>query len=137
MADSNQQDIAAIEDLRRRDVAASRAGDFEKLKTLMDPECVVLPPDSEPERGQDYLGRMAASSDGSESVEQVDELTQDWEELLLFGDYAYERGIVHYAVKDSDGEIVRESQRLVRILRRQGNGSWRVYRAMWHQPRRC
>ena len=79
MADSNQQDIANIEELRRRDTAATKAGDFQSLKALMDPECIVLPPDSEPERGQDYLDRMAASSEGSESVEQVVELTQDWE----------------------------------------------------------
>lgn len=137
MADSNQQDIANIEELRRRDTAASKAGDFQSLKALMDPECIVLPPDSEPELGQDYLDHMATSSDGSESVEQAVEVTQDWDELLLFGDYAYERGIVRYAVKNSGGEIVRESQRLVRILRRQADGSWRVYRAMWHQPSRC
>lgn len=137
MTDSHMKDIATIEDLRRRDVAATKAGDFESLKKLMDPECIVVPPDSEPERGQDYLSRIAASSDGDESGEQVVELTQDWEELRLLGNYAYERGIVRYAVTKPDGEIVRETQRLMRILRRQDDGSWCVYRAMWHQPRRC
>ena len=52
----------------------------------------------------------------------------------MFGDFAYERGIVRYTVRDIDGEIVRETQRLMRILRRQDDDSWRVYRAMRHQP---
>ena len=134
MDDTYIEDIANIEELRRQDVAASKAGEFEKLKSLMDQQCIVLPPDSAPESGQAYLDRIAASSKDVQSQEQILELSQDWEELQLFGDYAYERGIVRYAIRDVDGEIIRETQRLLRILRRQKDGAWRVYRAMWHQP---
>jgi ketosteroid isomerase-like protein len=126
--------MANIEDLRRRDVAASIAGEIEKLKLLMDERCIVSPPDSEPESGRAFLDRAAESSKDAKSQEKIIELTQDWEELQLFGDFAYERGIVRYTVRNVDGEIVRETQRLMRILRRQDDGSWRVYRAMWHQP---
>jgi ketosteroid isomerase-like protein len=132
--DTYIEDIANIEDLHRQDVAASKAGEFEKLKSLMDQQCIVLPPDSAPESGQTYLDRIAASSKDVQSQEQILEFSQDWEELQLFGDYAYERGIVRYSIRDVDGEIIRETQRLLRILRRQEDGSWRVYRAMWHQP---
>jgi ketosteroid isomerase-like protein len=128
------EDVANIEDLRRRDVAASIAGEFENLKSLMDEQCIVLAPDSEPESGQAFLDRAADSSKDAKSQEQILELIQDWEELQLFGDFAYERGIVRYTVRNVDGEIVRETQRLMRILRRQDDGSWRVYRAMWHRP---
>ena len=129
----HRDDIEAIEDLHRKDVAATRAGDFEKLRSLMDEQCIVLPPDSEPESGQSYLDRVAPSGE-NESPEQIMELAQDWEELELFGDFAYERGIVRYAISDGKGDTVRETQRLIRILRRQEDGSWKVYRAMWHQP---
>lgn len=135
MTDTDVVDINNIEDLRREDVAASLAGDFEKLKSLMDEQCIVLPPDSEPEAGQAYLDRATVSTKDAQSQEQIIELTQDWEELQLFGDLAFERGVVRYAVKDVEGKIVRETQRLLRILRRQKDGSWRVYRAMWHEPR--
>lgn len=134
LINTNAEDIANIEDLRRRDVAASMAGEIENLKLLMDEQCIVLPPDSKPESGQAFLDRAADSSKDAKSQEQIIELTQEWEELQLFGDFAYERGIVRYTVRDVDGEIVRETQRLMRILRRQDDGSWRVYRAMWHQP---
>lgn len=128
------EDIANIESLRRRDVVASMVGEFENLKSLMDEQCIVLPPDSEPESGRAYLDRLAESGKDAQSQKPILELTQDWEELQLLGDFAYERGIVRYAVRDVDGEIIRETQRLLRILRRQDDGSWRVYRAMWHQP---
>jgi ketosteroid isomerase-like protein len=118
VTDTFAEDIANIEDLRRRDVAASLAGEFENLKSLMDEQCIVLPPEAEPESGQVFLDRAADSSKDAKSQEQILKLTQDWEELQLFGDFAYERGIV----------------RLMRILRRQDDGSWRVYRATWHQP---
>jgi len=135
MPDTSPNDIAAIEELRRKDVAASKAGNFAVLKSLMDEQCIVIPPGSEPESGPTYLDRLAESSKDPEPQDEILELVQDWEELLLFGDVAFERGVVRYAVKDVDGKIVRESQHLMRILRRQKNGSWRVYRAMWHQPR--
>ena len=134
MIDTSAEDIANIEALRRRDVAASMSGEIENLKSLMDKQCIVLPPDSEPESGQAFLDRAADSSKDAKSQEQILELTQDWDELQLFGDFAYERGIVSYTVRDVDGGIVRETQRLMRILRRQDDGSWRVYRATWHQP---
>ena len=62
-------------------------------------------------------------------------MVQDWEEVRPLGDFAYEQGIVRYAVRDADGGIVRETQRLMRLLRRQPDGQWRVSRAMWHAPR--
>ena len=134
VTDNYLADISSIEDLRREDVAASIAGDFDKLKSLMDKRCIVLPPGSEPESGQVYLDRAAAATKDVQSQEQILELTQDWEELELFGDFAFERGVVRYAVQDVDGKVVRETRRLLRMLRRQKDGTWRVYRAMWHEP---
>ena len=134
VTDNCVADISGIKNLRREDVAASLVGDFDKLKSLMDKQCIVLPPDSEPESGQAYLDRAAAATKGVQSREQILELTQDWEELQLFGDFAFERGVVRYAVQDVDGKIVRETQRLLRMLRRQKDGTWRVSRPMWHEP---
>jgi len=132
---TDEEDIAAIDELHRRDVMATKASDFEALKSLMDAECIVFPPDSGPEPGQTYLDRVIASAQSAKRQDEIIELVQDWEELKLFGAFAYECGIVQYAVRGLEGEIIRESQRLMRFLRRQQDNSWRVYRAMWHEPR--
>ena len=135
MDDSIRQDLEIIEALHRQDVAATKAGDFEALKSLMDEECVVYPPDSEPESGQAYLDSVRALADGSESQSMILELEQDWEEISVHGDFAYEQGVVRYAVQTEGGTSIQETQRLMRILRRQADGAWRVFRAMWHAPR--
>ena len=135
MIDSRQEDIAAIEELHRLDVAATKAGQSERLKSLMDPECIVIPPDGDVVAGHAFLDQVAKAESARASREEVLELSQDWDELQLLGDFAYEIGVVRYSVRDNDGNVVRESQRLLRILRRQPDGSWRVLRAMWHAPR--
>ena len=136
MNEPTNKDLEAIEELHRQDVAATKAGDYEKLMSLMDEECILFPPDSEPEDGRAYLSCARASSDRNERQPEILELVQDWQEVRLLGDFAYERGIVRYAVRDAKGAIIRETQRLMRLLRRQPDGEWRVLRAMWHAPRR-
>ena len=137
MNEPTNKDLEAIEELHRQDVAATKAGDYETLMSLMDEECILFPPDSEPESGQSYLSRFRASSDSNEPEPEILELVQDWEEVRLLGEFAYEQGIIRYAVRDASGAILRETQRLVRLLRRQSDGGWRVLRAMWHAPRRA
>jgi ketosteroid isomerase-like protein len=134
MDDTICKELEEIEDLHRRDVAATKAEDFEALKSLMDEECLVFPPDGEPESGKNYLDGIRALADGSESHSMILELTQDWEEIIVLGDFAYEQGVVRYSVSMEDGSSFRETQRLMRILRRQRDGVWRVFRAMWHAP---
>lgn len=133
MRDVTQRDLDAIEALHGRDVEATKSGDIDGLKSLMDPECVLFPPGGEETAGPEYLDRVGVSPD-DEVQPEIIELEQDWQELNVFGDLAYEQGVVRYAIRAADGEIIRESQRLVRILRRQADGAWRVYRAMWHEP---
>ena len=137
MDETTNKDLEAIEELHRQDVAATKAGDYETLMSLMDEQCIVFPPDSEPEGGRVYLSRVLASSDSIEPQPEILELVQDWEEVRLLGDFAYEQGIVRYTVRDASGAILRETQRLVRLLRRQPEGEWRVLRAIWHAPRRA
>lgn len=137
MDQASRKNLEAIEELHRRDVAAVKAGDFETLMSLMDEQCVVFPPDSEPESGQSYLSRVRPSSDSTEPLPEILELVQDWEEVRLLGDFAYEQGVVRYAFQDANGAITRETQRLMRLLRHQPDGVWRVFRAIWHAPRRA
>ena len=129
-----REDFEAIEEIHRRDVEATKSGDTETLKSLMDAQCVVFPPDCEPTNGQTYLDQVWPSST-DEGQPEILELVQDWQELCVFGDFAYEQGIVRYTVREAGGQVIRETQQLIRILRRQSDGAWRVYRALWHAPR--
>ncbi|MBN2566301.1 MAG: hypothetical protein JXB46_11380 [Candidatus Eisenbacteria bacterium] len=52
MDDRRAADARAIEDLHERDVAATKLGDLDALESLMDPDCVLIPPEGEPEPGR-------------------------------------------------------------------------------------
>jgi ketosteroid isomerase-like protein len=129
----SQRDIDLIEEIHRIDVAATLRGDIETLKSLMDAECVVFPPDHSPADGRDYLEKQRTAIITEQPASILD-LRQDWQELQVSGDLAYEQGIVRYVVRTKDGTRNEESQLLVRILRRQADGGWLVYRAIWLPP---
>ena len=57
------EDIEAIETIHRRDIRATKAGDIDALKSLMDEQCIVFPPDCAPISGQAYLDQVWPSAD--------------------------------------------------------------------------
>lgn len=127
------RDRSLIDELHRLDVEASLRGDVDTLQSLMDPDCLVLPPEQDPVPGVEFLDGMRAAI--KTDATQILELAQDWQELFIVRDLAWERGIVRYAIRKADGTIIRQNQQLIRLLRRQADGNWRVLRAMWHAPR--
>jgi ketosteroid isomerase-like protein len=55
----------------------------------------------------------------------------DIEEVKVLGDHAFQWGTYHYTVRTREGgETVRTSGKLMRILQRQPDGSWKMYRGM-------
>ena len=68
----------------------------------------------------------------NKDLEAIEDLHRRDVAAMKAGDY--EQGIVRYAVRDANGTIFRETQRLMRL---QPDGQWRVLRAMWHAPRRA
>jgi ketosteroid isomerase-like protein len=57
----------------------------------------------------------------------------DFEEVKVLGDYAFEWGTIRGAMrsKDSD-EIEHSSYNVMRILKKQADGQWKVHRTIWN-----
>ncbi len=54
-------------------------------------------------------------------------------ELVVADDYAFEWAIVRTAARvNASGEVIRQSQKLLRILKRSPDGRWKVHRAIWN-----
>ncbi len=53
--EKQQADLEAIEELHLRDMAASKSGDFETLRSLLADDAVVLPPGGVALRGRAQL----------------------------------------------------------------------------------
>jgi ketosteroid isomerase-like protein len=58
---------------------------------------------------------------------------QAWQEVRITGDYAYELGTVQTRIGPMNpGPEVDTTYNMMRILKKQPDGSWRIYRAIWN-----
>ena len=131
---SNDADMAAIEKLHETDMAAAKIHDIDTLITLMTDDCILLPPGQEPIRGRDAIWKFMQEQLPENQKYEITEYVQDFDEIKIIGDWAYEWATFHgtYHLK-SGGPDMYEKSRLFRILRRQSDGSWKVARAIWHE----
>lgn len=122
----------AIERMHRRDMRASAAGDFETLRALVDDNAVMFPPGGAVQRGaKDFdaaFGRMSAAP----RTHEVIDYRLEFEDVKIFGNYAVEWGAIRGATREiASGRVVQSEYHVMRVLRRQRNGSWKVYRSIW------
>lgn len=132
-APSQEQDREAIEDLHRREIAANMAMDVDKLAALWDEQIVAMPPNSPPLLGsaanRAYLAKKQAE------MTNVDVLSyeEQWDEVRILGDYAYEYGNIKSRLRPADAkEETAISINIMRVLKREAGGDWKVYRTIWN-----
>jgi uncharacterized protein (TIGR02246 family) len=127
-----ERDLAEIEALRQRDMDAARRGDFMALRGVVDDDAVMLAPDSRAQRGRAELDRAFDAMARAARTHEVVEYELRFEEVKVLGDYAYEWGSIVGSMRElASGDISRSAFHVMRILRRQADGSWRVYRSIW------
>jgi len=132
--EGSPDDLAAIRDLHEIDRRASLARDFETLRSILSDDAVVLAPGAPP-----LAGRRAIDENFRQMVETLQEIEVldyelDFEEVRVFGDYAYEWGRIRGTLRDpATGEERQNAFKVLRILRREADGRWRIYRTMWNE----
>jgi uncharacterized protein (TIGR02246 family) len=128
---SLSDDLRAIEDVNQRDVRAVLAGDAAMMMSQWCDDIVVLPP-----AGPILRGRRANEDVVLRGMEHAPFTTVEWEldieEVKVLGDYAFQWGSYRGGVRPSaGGDVVRAGGKLMRILRREADGSWKMYRTMF------
>jgi len=122
-----ENDLRAIEAVNQRDMQFALAGDKAGMMSQWTDDIVLLPPAGPIMRGR---GVIAEASGGGENPEIL-EYVLDIQEVKVLGDHAYQWGTYHYAMRPhKGGATVRTSGKLMRILQRQPDGSWKIYRGM-------
>jgi ketosteroid isomerase-like protein len=125
-------ELAAIERLHAADVRAVLAGDTAALMSLWTDDIVALPPG-----GPITVGRARNAESLRRSMEQSRDLEPleyvlDFASVELLGDHALEWGTYRGRARPrAGGAAVSYGGKVMRLLRRQPDGSWLVARTMF------
>ena len=124
---SVENDVRAIEAINQRDVQFALANDAAGLMSQWTDDIVLLPSAGPILRGRSVIAEGFRGVESSENLEYV----LDIQEIKVLGDHAFEWGTYHYGIRPrAGGETVRTSGKLMRILQRQPDGSWKIYRGI-------
>ena len=133
---ANADDQQAIDQMQQDEIEASISFDVDKLASLWDDEIVSLPPHSKPLQGP--AANRAYLEAQRKALANVDILgyNQEWSEVRLLGDYAYEWGVIHERIRPVNAQQETAIEyNVMRVLKRQPSGSWRIYRQIWNDQR--
>ena len=126
-----EADRHAIEALNQHDVKSALASDVDAIVSQWSDDFVVIPPAGPIVRGRS--ANAAIVEKGKEQMKAFEpiEYVVQIEELTVSGDYAFEWGTFRGAARPlSGGSNVTYSGKLLRILQRQLDGSWKMHRTM-------
>jgi ketosteroid isomerase-like protein len=128
---SERDDYQQIEELHRKDREASLKRDLETLVSMMDDGIMLVPPQGEPRRGLSDVASDLRGYFERTKERKIIEYIQDFKEVEILGDAAFDWGDFRAAESSPEGTVVRQQMRFMRILKRQPDGSWKIYRTFW------
>jgi ketosteroid isomerase-like protein len=123
---------AGIEELHKDDIAATVARDVDALTALMDDEAVLLQPGTPPIVGKaafhDFTKQALAKSPSAKVLKYMPEI----HDVQVAGNMAYEWGYFEAAQESSEHQAPQSMRaKLLRVMKRQSDGSWKFTRVMW------
>jgi uncharacterized protein (TIGR02246 family) len=131
---SYERELRAIQRMRDKDIAASKAGDFITLMSLFTEDAVAMPPGGHAVRGQLEREAQIQKSAAVMSQWQVLEYDEVFEETLIMGDVAVESGEIRGTMRPKyGGPAESSSYKVMRVLKRQPDGEWKIYRTIWNE----
>ncbi len=119
---ATSDDERAIRDLVADWMAASKAGDTQKVLSLMADDMLFTVPGQEPFGKESFR----AMSEGMKGVQM--EGSADIRELEIDGDWAWLRNYIDVSITPPDGKPVRRSGYTLSILRKEQDGRWLLFR---------
>jgi uncharacterized protein (TIGR02246 family) len=125
---SLENDLRAIEAVNQRDVKAALASDTAAMMSQWTDDFVMLPPAGPIMRGRSAIAEVLQ---GAAGAVEVLEWVFDFQEVKVLGDHAVLWGTYEGKLRPrAGGEPVTTSGKLMRILQRQPDGSWKMHRTI-------
>lgn len=116
-------DIAAINELREKELRAALAGNVDSLMALRTDDFIAMLPDMPAIEGKEAVREVLSGMFGQ--MEEFEHNTIS-EEIVVLGDWAFHRGTYSDRVTlKSGGETMAYKGKFLWILQRQDDGSWK------------
>ena len=126
-------DMAAVEELHRQDVAATLAGDPAALARLWADDAVRLEPGGPAEVGKQTIHSQDAKQKAENPGTTILTYEPEILEVKFTGEWAFEWGYFNSSYKRTpDGPVLSFRGKLLRVLQRQHDGSWKFTHVMWN-----
>ncbi|HWR14562.1 MAG TPA: nuclear transport factor 2 family protein [Terriglobales bacterium] len=127
------EDQEAINDLHSRDIEASIALDADRLQSLWTDDVVMIHPGEPPIVGRDAnMKKLQQHIDEMKSTEML-AYDEQFQEVHIIADTAYEWGVITGRTRPfSGGEEHPFRYNVMRILKRQPDGSWKIARSIYN-----
>jgi ketosteroid isomerase-like protein len=129
---AKEQDREGIELLQKRDIAASMAFDVNQFLELWTDDAVLLPPRHKQIVGKPVLRKFMEERRDQYANYDMLAYNEEWNEVMVIGDYAYQWGTVTVRMKPPTGSELGYAVHAIRILKHDQD-VWRVARAMWNE----
>lgn len=126
-------DQAGIEELHRKDVAATLASDPKLLAELWTDDAVRLQPGEPAEVGLAEIRKNDQKQLAEHAGAKVLSYRPEIKDVQIAGDWAFEWNDFEASYKESpDGKTVSLHGKALRVLKKQSDGTWRFARMMWN-----
>ena len=119
----SEADVEAIQVIWNIYSTARVVGDADVWLSLWDEEGIKMPPGA-PARSKEVLDKVVPDAFASGSVSSMNIYP---EEINVVGNWAYTRG-TYDSERVVEGKAVRVEGKFLTILKRQADGTWRIYR---------
>jgi ketosteroid isomerase-like protein len=127
---TRDDDLRAIEALNTHDVEAVLAGDMRAIASQWTDDFVALSSRATIRGKAANVALIETSAEQVKAFEPVDYVVE-LEEITVSGEFAYEWGTYRGSVRPrGGGEATPYHGKLLRILQRQPDGSWKMHRTM-------
>jgi ketosteroid isomerase-like protein len=130
---SQAADMAGIEELHRKDVAATLALDPKLLADLWTEDAVRLEPGGPAEVGLAAIHANDVKDITGHPGSKMLSYQPDIKDVQIVGDCAYEWDNFDASYKETaDSKVETFHAKALRVLRKQPDGSWKFARVMWN-----
>jgi uncharacterized protein (TIGR02246 family) len=126
-------DIEAINKLHQREMEASRKWDIDTLSSLWTDDVVMLPAGEPALIGRDANRASITRLRDESGRAEIRDYILSFNEVKVTGDWAFEWGTYSGTLApEGGGESLRATGKVIRVLRKDADGSWKIARAMYN-----